>query len=96
MISTLLWADEPVGYARGMHLLTKYQCQQCHAPYDARRGPTLNAIAERYASDPHAILTLETSVRNGSSGAWGNIPMAPYDVPERDLKPLVEWILSLR
>lgn len=32
----------------------------------------------------------------GGSGGWGNLPTAPNDVRESDLKPLVEWILSQR
>jgi cytochrome c len=89
-------ADEPVGFTRGDRLLAKYQCQACHQPYDQGPGPSLHAIAARHAEDPHAIEVLESAILNGSSGAWGPVPMAGYDVPERDLKPLVEWILSLR
>jgi cytochrome c len=89
-------ADEPVGFARGERLLDKYHCQQCHQPYDTRQGPSLHAIAARFADDPHAIDVLEAAILNGSSGAWGPVPMAGYPVPEKDLRPLVEWILSLR
>ena len=89
-------ADEPVSAARGERLLTQYHCQACHQPYEARQGPSLQAIARRFADDPHAIDVLEAAILNGSTGAWGSTPMGPYDVPEKDLKPLVEWILAFR
>ncbi len=95
-------ADEPVGYFAGEALLAKYRCQACHQPYDASGGggggggPSLHAIAEKYASDPHARDDLAASVLNGSVGAWGPQPMAGYTVPESDLRPLIDWILSLQ
>jgi cytochrome c len=90
-------ADEPVGSFAGAALLAKYRCQVCHQPYDAGSGgPSLHAIAEKYASDPHARDDLAASVLNGSVGAWGPQPMAGYTVPESDLRPLIDWILSLQ
>jgi cytochrome c len=32
---------------------------------------------------------------NGSTGAWGPLPMPPVAVSKEDLRPLVDWILSL-
>jgi cytochrome c551/c552 len=89
-------ADEPVGYGEGGRLLAKYHCNACHAIDEARAGPALRAIAARYASDPNALGELRASVRNGNSGVWGTGAMAAADVPESDLTPLLEWILSLR
>jgi cytochrome c len=88
-------ADEPVSYETGDSLLAKYHCDLCHRAYDPANGPSLHAIAEKYASDPHARDNVAISVLNGSVGAWGPIPMPGYPVPESDLRPLVEWILSL-
>jgi cytochrome c len=33
---------------------------------------------------------------HGGSGVWGAIPMPPNNVPDVDLKALVEWILALK
>jgi cytochrome c len=89
-------ADEPVGFDEGMKLLTKYHCQSCHAIDRPLAGPSLHDIAKKYASDPHARGVLGESILNGSSGVWGSVtPMPPTKVPAADLKPLVEWILSL-
>jgi cytochrome c len=92
------WADEPVGFAQGTKLMVKYNCQSCHSADKTLAGPSLHDIAKRYASDPNAPGELEEKVRNGSSGAWDTsaLPMPPTQVPDADLKPLVEWILSLR
>jgi cytochrome c len=88
-------AEEP-GFAEGTKLLTKYKCQQCHSLDKAGPGPSLRAVAKRYASDPDARVELQTIIRNGSTGAWGPTPMAGVDVPEGDLKRLVAFILSLK
>jgi cytochrome c len=90
------FADEPIGFDRGMKLFTKYNCQSCHSVDRAMAGPSLQDIAKKYASDPHARGVLGESIVNGSSGVWGSVtPMPPVSVPDKDLKPLVEWILSL-
>ena len=94
--SAAVYADEPVGFEQGSRLLTKYNCQSCHAVDRGMAGPSLRAIAKKYASDPHAADVLSESIVNGSSGVWGGpTPMPATKVPADDLKPLVEWILSL-
>ena len=52
--------------------------------------------AAKYAGDPAALAKLEQKIRNGGSGVWGTIPMPPNNVPDADLKALVEWILALK
>jgi cytochrome c len=90
------FADEPVGFQEGMKLLTKYNCQICHSADKAMAGPSLHDIAKKYASDPHARSVLSESILNGSSGTWDSAaPMPPTKVPDSDLRPLVDWILSL-
>ena len=90
------FADEPVGFQHGMQLLTKYRCQTCHSVDKAMAGPSLHAVAKRYASDPHARSVLSESIVNGSSGTWDSAaPMPPTKIPDSDLRPLVDWILSL-
>ena len=38
---------------------------------------------------------LIAKVKNGGSGAWGQIPMPPNaSVPDADLKTIVKWVLS--
>ena len=74
-------ADEPVGDRMGEALASQYRCAACHQPYERGRGPSWHAVARKYASDPHALNDLQTSVLNGSAGVWGSVPMAPTKVP---------------
>jgi cytochrome c len=38
---------------------------------------------------------LVQSVRNGSRGTWGRIPMPPHGaVPEADVRRIVGWVLT--
>jgi cytochrome c len=88
-------ADEPVGDATGNRLAAKYNCQSCHSLYDASlQGPTWRAIAKKYASDNNARDEISASILNGSSGTWGPDTMPSNDIPQPDLKLLVEWILA--
>lgn len=90
------FADEPVGFQEGTKLLAKYHCQTCHSVDRTLAGPSLHNVAKKYASDPHAHSVLTESILNGSSGVWGvTLPMPATKIPAADLKPLVEWILSL-
>jgi cytochrome c len=90
-------ADEPVGFVRGTELAAKYRCQSCHDADKTLSGPSFRDVAKRYADDPHAREELANSILNGSSGAWGTpLAMPATPVPDGDLRPLVEWILSLR
>jgi cytochrome c len=88
-------ADEPVGDQTGLKLVQKYNCQQCHTIDKTHGGPSFSAIAKHYAGDPNARGEVAAKILNGSSGAWGPLPMPPVAVSEEDLRPLVDWILSL-
>jgi cytochrome c len=88
-------ADEPVGDQTGLKLVEKYNCQQCHTIDKTHAGPSFSAIAKRYASDPNARDEVAANILNGGTGAWGPLPMPPVAVSKEDLRPLVDWILSL-
>jgi cytochrome c len=88
-------ADEPIGDRTGLKLVQKYNCQQCHSIDKSLAGPSFQAIAKRYGSDPNARNEVAANILNGSTGAWGPVPMAPVAVSKEDLRRLVDWILSL-
>ena len=73
-------ADEPVGDQTGLKLVEKYNCQQCHTIDRTHGGPSFSAIAKRYASDPNARNEVAARILNGSTGAWGPVPMPPVQV----------------
>ena len=93
----LLSLTSPAGAATSdaaaTQLLTKYNCQACHTVDKKLVGPFYKEIAAKYAGDTSAAAKLEQKVKNGGTGVWGAIPMPPNNVPDADIKTLVEWIL---
>ena len=77
-------------------LAAKYNCTACHAVDKKIVGPSYKEIAAKYAGDSGAAAKLAQKVKNGGSGVWGAIPMPPNNVPDADLKALVEWILATK
>ncbi|SRR6266446_5452343 len=82
--------------AAATQLAAKYNCQACHAPDKKLVGPAYRDVAKKYAGDKTARARLEQKVKSGGGGVWGTIPMPPNNVPDADLKTLVEWILVLK
>ena len=82
--------------AAATQLLAKYSCQACHTVDKKLVGPAYKDVAAKYAGDTAALAKLEQKVKSGGSGVWGAIPMPPNNVPDADLKTLVEWILALK
>ncbi|HZF30811.1 MAG TPA: c-type cytochrome [Gammaproteobacteria bacterium] len=77
-------------------LAASYNCLGCHAMDAKLVGPSYKEIAAKYGADSGALAKLEVKVKAGSSGEWGPIPMPPNNVPDADIKTLVEWILSTK
>ena len=98
--TALAWlgVSSPVGAATSdaaaTALLTKYGCQACHAVDKKVVGPSYKEVAAKYAGDAAAPAKLAQKIKSGGSGVWGQIPMPPNNVPDADLKTLVEWILA--
>ena len=80
----------------GAPLAAKYNCTACHAIDKKLVGPSFKDVAAKYAGNAGALVKLEHSVKAGSTGVWGAMPMPPNNVPDADLKPLVEWILAAK
>ena len=77
-------------------LATKYNCTACHSADKKIVGPSYKEVAAKYAGDSGAAAKLQQKVKNGGSGVWGAIPMPPNNVPDADLKALVDWILATK
>jgi cytochrome c len=98
--AALAWAWVPsaaaaaTSDAAATQLLAKYNCQACHTVDKKLVGPAYKDVAAKYAGDAAAPAKLEQKVKNGGTGVWGAIPMPPNNVPDADLKTLVEWILA--
>jgi cytochrome c len=82
--------------AKAKQLVAKYNCLACHAIDKKVVGPAYSEVAKKYAGDASAMDKLEHKVKAGGSGVWGAIPMPPNNVPDADIKTMVEWVLSLK
>jgi cytochrome c len=76
-------------------LAKKHACFACHATDKKLVGPAYKDVAAKYRADKGADAKLFDSVKKGSNGKWGQIPMPPNTaVPDADIKTLVKWIRS--
>ena len=80
----------------GHELAQRSVCLACHQVDAKRVGPSFRSIALRYAGNDAAAEYLARTIRSGSRGLWGAIPMPA----QRHLDPatalqLAEWIISL-
>lgn len=76
------------------------QCLKCHQMDKETIGPSMRAIADRYAGKPEAFDMLVSRVKSGGWGHWGDVMMPPrseYITPSDDeAAELVRWILKQR
>ena len=78
-------------------LLSANACVACHTLDKRVVGPSFKEVAAKYAGDGEASAKLTRKVKEGGSGAWGNVPMPPNAaISESDLGQIVGWILQLR
>lgn len=78
-------------------IAVKNACVACHAADYYRIGPSYKDIAKRYgvADREAAIELLFLKVRQGSVGAWGEMPMPPQPQgSDDDIKALLKWMLN--
>lgn len=77
-------------------LAQKSACMTCHAVDKKIVGPGFKEVSAKYKGDKSAEAKLIKKVKDGGSGAWGNIPMPPNpQVKDEDIKTIVRWVLSL-
>lgn len=78
-----------------VELATKSGCLACHAVDHKVIGPAYKDVAAKYKGDAGAASRLYAKVKAGGGGVWGQIPMPPNSqVSEKDIKTLVDWVLS--
>lgn len=79
----------------GADLAQKNGCMACHNVDKKVLGPAYKEVAKKYKADAGAVALLSKSIKDGSKGVWGPIPMPPNaKVSDADLKALAEWILA--
>lgn len=86
--------------AANPQLADEKQCLKCHQIDKDTIGPSIRAIADRYAGRPEAFDMLVSRVKSGGWGHWGDMMMPPrteYITPSDDeAAELVRWILKQR
>jgi cytochrome c len=75
----------PVDAAASRALAQKYACVACHQPASKLLGPSWKDIGVAYGEGKGTAAQLITSIKEGSSGRWGAMPMPPHtQVPDTD------------
>jgi cytochrome c len=69
-------------------------CMACHAIDTKMVGPSFKDVAAKYAGQKDAEKQLAQKVIKGGGGVWGQIPMPPNNVTEKEAQTLVKWVLS--
>jgi len=78
-------------------LANKSGCLGCHAVATKLVGPAYKDVAAKYAGQADAQAMLMQSIRNGSVGKWGELPMPAHPkISDIDLKKLAAWVLSAK
>jgi len=71
-------------------------CMACHALDKKLVGPAYKDVAAKYAKDKDAAGKLAKKIREGGTGAWGQVPMpANPQVSEAEAQTLAKWVLSV-
>jgi len=77
-------------------VMDQSDCRTCHDREHPVIGPSFVQVAEKYRGQPQAAQALIRKIREGGSGVWGGVPMAPHrDLSETQLQTLVDGILAL-
>jgi cytochrome c len=94
LVSAVLAAASAPALAN-LALATKHSCTACHAVDKKLVGPAYQDVAKKYAGQKDAEAMLVNSVRKGSAGKWGPVPMPANASPsDAELQTLVKWILG--
>ena len=80
----------------GLAAIKASDCLNCHAIDSRIVGPAFAEIAKRYRGDNAAIELAAKRVVEGSTGAWGEIPMVPHPQHRiEETRVMLAWIASL-
>jgi cytochrome c len=78
-------------------LARKNDCLGCHAVATKLVGPAYKDVAAKYAGQADAQANLVLSIRNGSVGKWGDLPMPAHPkLSDADARKLAAWVLKAK
>jgi cytochrome c551/c552 len=88
-------AAAPAAKVDAMALLQNNGCLACHGIDRKVVGPAYHDVAGKYAGDTQAQAKVMSSIQQGGSGKWGEIPMPPFaQLSQEELQTLTAFILS--
>jgi cytochrome c len=83
--------------AAAMELAKNNGCLSCHAMDEKIVGPAYSKVAAKYSDDKDTAASLAQSIRNGSQGKWGRIPMPAHgNMSNEDINLLARWVLTIQ
>jgi cytochrome c len=89
---SVLW---PTQATASQALAQKYTCVACHQPAVKVVGPSWKDISAKYGEGKGTVAQLATSIKGGSTGKWGPMPMPPQaQVSDADLQAIAQWLID--
>lgn len=87
LMTTPSWSSDALARKNG--------CMACHAMASTLVGPAFRDVAAKYADQADAKEKLSQSIRQGSSGKWGQMAMPPHgQLSAADAQKLAIWVLK--
>jgi cytochrome c len=84
-------------YAAGYAMTQMLDCKSCHKEDGISIGPSFTRVAEKYSKDKNATAYLSQKIVKGGGGVWGDVAMSTHpDLSQKDLKLIVQYVLSLK
>ena len=92
MALSALWPAQGVA---SQALAQKYACVACHQAAVKVVGPSWKDVGAKYGEGKGTVAQLAASIKAGSTGKWGPMPMPPQaQVPDADLQAIAQWLLE--
>jgi cytochrome c len=87
-----------IGHAHASEEIARQNgCFGCHAIDEKILGPSFKEVAKKYAGQEGAVLKMADSIRKGSNGTWGKIPMPAHEHINAEVaKSLATWLLATK
>lgn len=84
-------------YQKGLEITAKSDCFTCHKIDEKNIGPAWRDVANKYAGSDTAVNYLAKKIKDGGSGVWGTVPMAPHpNLSDEDAKTVARYVLLLK
>jgi len=79
----------------GLAAMRISNCFNCHSFDTKVIGPSFDDINKRYKPTSVNAAQLEKSIRDGSSGVWGNVKMPTHpELSNEQISNMVQWIMQ--